>query len=72
MLNDLGVIDASLGNYPLGSFAKLGLARSLAQKKKFAKARDAYENLFQVWRSADRDLKILNEAKTEFAKLPVQ
>ena len=59
-------------NYPLGSFAKLGLARSLAQKKEFAKARDAYENLFQVWQSADRDLKILNEAKTEFAKLPVQ
>ena len=58
-------------NYPLDPLARLGLARSLAQQKESAKARAIYENLFQVWQSADFNLKIFSEAKTEFAKLPV-
>ena len=57
-------------NYPIGPLAGLGLARSLAQQKEFAKARAAYQNLFQVWGSADANLRLLNQAKAEFAKLP--
>jgi DNA-binding winged helix-turn-helix (wHTH) protein/tetratricopeptide (TPR) repeat protein len=59
-------------NYPLGPLAKLGMARSLAQKKEFTKAGATYQELFQVWQSADSNLRILKEAKAEFARLPAQ
>jgi Tfp pilus assembly protein PilF len=59
-------------NHPIGPLARLGLARSLSQQKELARARAAYQNLFQLWRSADPKLRILNDAKTEFAKLREQ
>lgn len=59
-------------NYPVGPLAKLGLARSLAQQKEFAKSRAAYEAFFKPWQNADPGLTILRKARAEFEKLPRQ
>jgi eukaryotic-like serine/threonine-protein kinase len=54
---------------PDSAIAQLGLARSLVAQHDTANARTAYQDLFAVWKDADPDLSILNEAKTEYAKL---
>jgi serine/threonine protein kinase/TolB-like protein/Flp pilus assembly protein TadD len=52
--------------YPL---AQLGLARALAAQHDAAGARTAYQDLFALWKDADPDLPILQQARTEYAKL---
>jgi serine/threonine protein kinase/Flp pilus assembly protein TadD len=56
-------------NFHLGALARLGLARAYARGGDSAKARDAYRNFFDLWKDADPDIPILNEAKAEYAKL---
>ncbi|MGH9799484.1 MAG: tetratricopeptide repeat protein, partial [Blastocatellia bacterium] len=51
------------------SLAQLGLARALALTGDASKARQAYEELFTMWKDADPDLPALREAKQEFARL---
>jgi len=53
--------------YPL---AHLGLARSAALAGDLAKARKAYEEFFAWWKDADADLRPLEEARAEYARLP--
>jgi tetratricopeptide (TPR) repeat protein len=53
-------------NYPL---AQLGLARALALQGKTVEAGFAYKVVLQIWKDADPDLPMLNEAKAEYAKL---
>jgi eukaryotic-like serine/threonine-protein kinase len=56
-------------NYPLGALAHLGLARAYATEGDTAKARAAYNDFFTLWKDADADIPILQQARAEFAKL---
>ena len=49
--------------------AYLGLARAAVLMGDTAKARKAYEDFFRLWKDADPDLPILQEAKREYQKL---
>ncbi|HEX3320240.1 MAG TPA: protein kinase [Terriglobales bacterium] len=56
-------------NFPVGSLAHLGLARSYAVAGDSAKAKAEYQNFFTLWKDADPDIPILKESKAESAKL---
>jgi hypothetical protein len=56
-------------NFLLGSLAHLQLGRAYAMSGDAAKAKVEYQNFFTLWKDADADLPILNEAKAEFARL---
>jgi tetratricopeptide (TPR) repeat protein len=51
------------------SLAQLGLARALALTDDTAKARQAYETLFTMWKDADSDLPALLDAKREYERI---
>jgi tetratricopeptide (TPR) repeat protein len=57
-------------NDPVGALAPLGLARAYAVSGDQAKTKAAYQDFFQLWKDADADIPILNEARAEYAKLP--
>jgi len=52
--------------YPL---AHLGLARAYAMQGKAAQAQPEYEALFNLWKNADPDLPVLQQAQREYAQL---
>jgi len=54
---------------PLVSFAQLGLARAYAAAGDKEKARAAYQDFFALWKDADPDVPLLQQAKAEYAKL---
>jgi serine/threonine protein kinase/tetratricopeptide (TPR) repeat protein len=54
---------------PLMSLAHLGLGRAYALQGDSQKSRTAYQDFFALWKEADPDLPILNEAKAEYAKV---
>ena len=54
---------------PLWPLAQLGLARAATLEGDTAKGRKIYEEFFRLWKDADADVPILNEAKREYAKL---
>jgi predicted Zn-dependent protease len=56
-------------NFPLGALAHVGLARAYTLSGETAKAKAAYQDFFALWKDADPDIPILNEAKAEYAKL---
>src|SRR6266852_9964373 len=56
-------------NFPLGALAHLGLARAYALSGDTAKSRTAYQDFFNLWKDADPDIPILQEAKAEYVKL---
>ena len=56
-------------NSPLGLLAKLGLARAHALADEKDKSRTAYQDFLAIWRNADPDVRVLREAKAEYAKL---
>jgi tetratricopeptide (TPR) repeat protein len=58
---------AALG--PLRPLAQLGLARARALAGDTAGARRAYQDFLALWKDADPDIPILQEAKAEYAKL---
>jgi len=51
------------------SLAQLGLGRAYAMQGDAAKARTAYQDFFALWKDADPDVPILQQAKAEYAKL---
>ncbi len=55
-----------LSFYPL---AHLGLARAYALSGDTAKSRRFYQDFFALWKDADPEVPILEEAKSEYAKL---
>jgi eukaryotic-like serine/threonine-protein kinase len=65
ILDDRG----GLGANPYEALAKLGLARSYALTGDSAKARTAYQDFLTLWKDADPDIPVLNQAKAEYAKL---
>ena len=48
----------------------LGLARGFAIAGDTARARKAFQDFFELWKDADPDIPILQQAKAEYAKLP--
>lgn len=56
-------------NCPTGAYAHLGLARAYALSGDAAKARAAYSDFVTLWKDADKDIPILQQAKAEYAKL---
>jgi DNA-binding winged helix-turn-helix (wHTH) protein/tetratricopeptide (TPR) repeat protein len=51
------------------SLSYLGMARGFALAGDSGKARKAYESFFALWKDADADIPVLQQAKAEFAKL---
>jgi serine/threonine protein kinase/tetratricopeptide (TPR) repeat protein len=56
-------------NFPLVALAHLGLARARAMSGDKAGAKTAYQDFFGIWKNADADIPVLQEAKAEYAKL---
>jgi tetratricopeptide (TPR) repeat protein len=54
-------------SYP--ALAQLGLARAYALSGDTAKSRTAYQDFLALWKDADPDIPILQQAKSEYAKL---
>jgi eukaryotic-like serine/threonine-protein kinase len=58
-----------VGNFSWGVLARLGLARAYALQGDQAQSKAAYQDFFSVWKDADTDIPILQQAKAEYAKL---
>jgi eukaryotic-like serine/threonine-protein kinase len=56
-------------NQPIAPLAHLGLARAYALQGDTAKARAAYEDLLKLWKDADVGIPLLEQVRSEFAKL---
>jgi len=56
-------------NEPIGALAHLGLARAYTLSGDTVKAKSAYQDFLGLWKDADPDIPILNQAKAEYAKL---
>ncbi len=65
VVDNRGVVPTS-ALYPL---AHLGLARAYALAGDTTSARRAYQDFLALWKDADPDIPILQEAKAEYAKL---
>jgi len=58
-----------LGLKPVGALAHLGLARAYFLQGDKAKSRAAYKDFLELWKDADPDIPIFQQAKAEYAKL---
>jgi eukaryotic-like serine/threonine-protein kinase len=58
-----------VGNDPTSSLAHLGLARAYAEAGDSAKSRAAYQDFLGIWKDADPDVPVLQQAKAEYARL---
>jgi predicted Zn-dependent protease len=65
LLDHRGAVGTSIG----GALAHLQLGRAYAQAGDAAKARTAYQDFFALWKDADANIPILQQAKSEYAKL---
>ena len=54
---------------PIGALAHLQLGRAYALSGDRSKARSAYQDFLTLWKNADPDILILQQAKAEYAKL---
>ena len=59
-----------VGLDPIGSLARLQLARTLVLVGETAKAKSAYNDLLTLWKDADADVPVLGEARAEYTRLP--
>ena len=55
---------------PPGTLAYLGLASAYAMQGDTANARGQYQLFFELWKDADPEIPIFQQAKKEYAKLP--
>jgi eukaryotic-like serine/threonine-protein kinase len=55
---------------PMDAMARLQLARALVLSGDTEKAKSAYTDLLTLWKNADPDIRVLKEARAEFARLP--
>ena len=56
-------------NSPWGPLARLGLARAYAMQRDVARARAAYRDFLTIWKDADPNNPVLQQAKMEYAQL---
>jgi hypothetical protein len=54
---------------PIGALAHLGLARAYALAGDSKKSRSAYDAFFALWKDADPDIPVLQQAKGEYARI---
>lgn len=59
-----------LQNAPLGALARLQLGRAQAMAGDTAAARKSYRDFLGLWKDADPDVPVLQQAKAEYSKLP--
>lgn len=57
-------------NQPIGALAHLGLGRAYVLQGDPVKAKAAYQDFLALWKDADLDIPVLQQAKAEYAKLP--
>ena len=57
-------------NDPIGPMARLQLARALAASGDRAESAAAYQDLLALWKDADPDIPVVQDAKAESAKQP--
>jgi cytochrome c-type biogenesis protein CcmH/NrfG len=55
-------------NDPLGPMARLQLARALSASGDRAKSATVYKDLLTLWKDADPDVPVVQEAKAESAR----
>jgi tetratricopeptide (TPR) repeat protein len=65
MIDHRGVVGVS----PIGALAQLDMARAQAMAGQTAAARTSYQNFLGIWHAADPNLALLQQAKSEYAKL---
>ena len=65
ILNHRGIVL----NEPIGALAHLQLGRAYVLQGNTAKARAAYQDFLTLWRDADPDIPILQQAKAEYANV---
>ncbi len=65
LLDHPGVVLAD----PLGVMARLQLGRIFALSGNTAKAKVAFQDVLTIWKDADSDLPVINQARAEYAKL---
>ena len=56
-------------NQPIGALAHLGLGRAYVLQGDTVKAKAAYQDFLTLWKDADPDIPILQQAKVEYARL---
>jgi tetratricopeptide (TPR) repeat protein len=54
---------------PIGPAARVQLARALRDAGDTAKAKAAYQAFLALWKDADQEIPLLQQARTEFARL---
>jgi DNA-binding winged helix-turn-helix (wHTH) protein len=58
-----------VGSDPIGALARLQLGRAFALSGDTIKAKTTYQNFLTLWKDADPNISVLNQAKAEYAKL---
>ena len=56
-------------NQPIGALAHLGLGRAYILQGDTVKAKAAYEDFLTLWKDADPDIPVLQQAKAEYANM---
>ena len=56
-------------NLPIRALAHLGLARAYVLQGDTVKAKAAYQDFLTLWKNADPDIPVLQQAKAEYAKV---
>ena len=59
-----------LGCYPRAALAHLGMARAHVLQGDATEAREEYQKFLELWKDADPDIPIYQQAKAEYEKLP--
>jgi tetratricopeptide (TPR) repeat protein len=65
LLDHRGIV----GNFVTGALARLQLGRAYALSGDTDKAKGAYRDFLTLWKDADPEVRILQEAKAEYAKM---
>jgi hypothetical protein len=55
---------------PMDAMARLQLARALALTGDAVKAKSVYIELLTLWKNADSNIPVLNDARAEYGRLP--
>jgi tetratricopeptide (TPR) repeat protein len=58
-----------VSNDPVGALARLQIGRAYAMSGAPAKAKTAYQNFLSLWKDADPNIPVLQQAKAEYMKL---
>jgi tetratricopeptide (TPR) repeat protein len=56
-------------NQPIGALAHLGLGRAYVLQGDTVKAKAAYQDFLTLWKDADPDIPVLQQAKAEYMRL---